>query len=276
MLSFSGITITGASHRSGNKTYVFGRCDACGGSQVYRKDKLVKRKVQYCATCAGIRLSADYQKDLAGRTSSQIIPDNKVRHVWAARYRGICSRCNPNNRHAKRYGARGISNKFESLVSFLGWVVSQGADIKCDVHRVDPKSDYCPENCKLVPHVAHITHHKNVQKEATCIKRDALKKAANAKREARREAARAKIKSLQDAARIKKDARKSARRDRARITRETRIRNHLSKFLLRSKITVEELLTALGAQLEIRDTQIESGSSQLLNGSRVPAADYSI
>jgi hypothetical protein len=166
--------------------------------------------------------------------------------------------------------------------------VSQGADIECDVHRVDPKSDYCPENCILIPRTAHRTYHSNALREATRIKRDALKKAANTKREARREAARVKRELRQvNVDRIKKETRE-ARREAARVKRElrqvnvdrikkeTRIRNRFSKFLLCSKITVDELFIALGIPQFAWDAYMKHNPPQLLTGSHAPSVDYSI
>jgi hypothetical protein len=113
-------------------------CD-CGNKTIISSDRLNSGIVK---TCGCLRSRTHKKHGMA------LTPIYKR---WAS----IKDRCyNPNNRHYRSYGGRGIEVCEEwvnSFDEFYRWVLSVGWDGECDlsIDRIDNNKGYCPDNCRL-------------------------------------------------------------------------------------------------------------------------------
>ena len=75
-------------------------------------------------------------------------PSKRLAHT----YRAMIARCSDNRRRDyKFYGAKGISvckEWAEDVQSFVKWAKESGYKENLTIDRIDPKKDYCPENCR--------------------------------------------------------------------------------------------------------------------------------
>jgi len=74
----------------------------------------------------------------------------RLYNIW----HGMKQRCfNPNDPNYKYYGGRGavVCDEWLSFVSFKEWAESNGYDDTLSIDRIDPTSDYCPQNCRWIP-----------------------------------------------------------------------------------------------------------------------------
>lgn len=75
----------------------------------------------------------------------------RIYHIWA----GIKQRCyNPNSVPYPYYGAKGIRvcdewrDKHYGFMNFYKWAMENGYSDELSIDRIDPKKNYCPENCR--------------------------------------------------------------------------------------------------------------------------------
>lgn len=118
------------------KFLVDATCTKCGIVRKVDKFRLAKNKTGLCHSCNG------KTKRTHGMTGT------RPHDIWA----GMKIRCNnKNNNGYKWYGALGItySPKWETFEGFWEDMKSTYAD-NLTLDRIDPKGNYCKENCRWV------------------------------------------------------------------------------------------------------------------------------
>lgn len=82
-------------------------------------------------------------------------PPFQVRNRLRAILNGMRQRCyNKNHASYEWYGAKGVKLCEEwrtSTEAFEVWARNNGYTDELTIDRIDPKSDYCPENCQWIP-----------------------------------------------------------------------------------------------------------------------------
>lgn len=115
------------------------RCD-CG--RLYKRGLLDIRKgnSKGCCRC--------YYKKIVNPNIKHRLSNHKIYETWQAMKR----RCeNKNNKDYQYYGGKGIKvcNDWASdFMNFYNWSVAAGWKKGLTIDRIDPKKDYCPENCR--------------------------------------------------------------------------------------------------------------------------------
>ena len=82
-------------------------------------------------------------------------------------WQGMKTRCtNPQVKCYKHYGGRGITICVEWLASyetFKSWAVANGWSSELELDRRDTNGNYCPENCRWVPHAVNMSNCRNTR-----------------------------------------------------------------------------------------------------------------
>ena len=83
-------------------------------------------------------------------------------HPLYKKFGGLEQRCsNIMNKDYRLYGAKGIEVRFKSVEEFIAWGLANGFEPGLDLHRVDDKGHYSPDNCEFIPKEEHIMLHAN-------------------------------------------------------------------------------------------------------------------
>ena len=67
--------------------------------------------------------------------------------IWC----GMRQRCsNPNREAYKLYGGKGVKlcDEWNDYAAFKTWALENGYKDDLSIDRIDPRKDYCPENCR--------------------------------------------------------------------------------------------------------------------------------
>lgn len=75
------------------------------------------------------------------------------KHALHNKWRKIKDRCyNMNNKDFKYYGGKGIvlCNEWSAFIDFYKWAESNGYKEGLTIDRINPKGNYCPENCEFI------------------------------------------------------------------------------------------------------------------------------
>lgn len=112
-------------------------CDCGNRVTVYICDL----KSSHTRSCGCTRVSPTYIHGMTG---------TRLHNIW----KGMKSRCyNPNDTGYRFYGGKGVKICDEWLsdfMNFYNWSMNNGYTDELSIDRINPKGDYCPENCRWI------------------------------------------------------------------------------------------------------------------------------
>ena len=137
----------------GRRTYSWVCLCNCGRRVIVRQDKLISGHTKSCGCLSRERVSTH------GGSSTNLY----------TRWRGMKSRClNPNHKHYKDYGGRGISicNEWKNdFAAFEKWALANGYRKDLSIDRIDNDKGYSPDNCRWATWHEQRTNQRHPQKK---------------------------------------------------------------------------------------------------------------
>lgn len=123
----------------------------CGNFRCVYPNHLKSGATQSCGCLSReFRTLRGHNSKIGERTRKHGDFGTKLYGVWA----GMKRRCqNPNTKHYKDYGGRGIEvcKEWQKYEVFKRWALATGYNEGLSIERMDVDGDYCPSNCKWIP-----------------------------------------------------------------------------------------------------------------------------
>ena len=86
---------------------------------------------------------------MRGKKTGQTTWNKRLYKVW----NNMRDRCRiPTHTHYKWYGAKGITIclEWDEYLNFYNWALNNGYQDNLTIDRINPKGNYCPENCQWI------------------------------------------------------------------------------------------------------------------------------
>lgn len=154
---FGRLSVIQFSHRcSGGRLYWSCKCD-CGNASTVRAENLRRGKTSSCGC-----LNLEQRRERASKHGLS-------RHPLYDTWKGIVARCDDHRSISyRRYGGRGIENRFQSLAHFVAWAEALPSDLgfspEKQIDRIDNNGHYSPDNCRFVMPVDNARNRSGVTK----------------------------------------------------------------------------------------------------------------